>query len=81
MAESKKKTEKPENLDSFTDLEGQRPKSDTTKTAEKKKEALVKIRALKTIRGAYGAFDSGNEYEVPESTADILCKDGRAKKC
>ena len=42
MAESKKKTEKPENLDSFTDLEGQRPKSDTTKIAEKKKEALVK---------------------------------------
>ncbi|MCR5219206.1 hypothetical protein [Treponema sp.] len=81
MSENKKKTEKPENLDSFTELEGQRPKSDTTKTAEEKKEALVKIRALKTIRGVYGAFDSGNEYEVPESTADILCKDERAKKC
>jgi len=81
MAESKKKTEKPENLDSFTDLKGQRPESDTTKTAEAKKEALVKIRALKTIRGVYGAFDSGNEYEVPENTADILCKDGRAEKC
>ncbi len=80
MAE-KKKTEKPANLESFKDLEGTKPKSDTARVQEEKKTALVKIKALRTIRSFYGALDEGNFYELPEDFATILCADGRAERC
>lgn len=68
---------KVKDLDDLSEIEGVKPKADKVEQAE----PTLKVTMLRSIRGSYGAYDAGFNYELESAFAQRLIDAGTAQLC